>query len=226
MLLVHSPFVPTPDSEEWTEPQLRYKNEKKFFVDMVEYMDKIIGKITNELKKHGIEENTLIMFIGDNGTNNKLTTNTVLGKIRGAKGNTITHGVHVPMVVGWPMKIKNPMQYDGLIDLTDFYATFSEILGVKNNSDGISMLNIFSGRNKPNRNYINIYYNPMWGKQSQHRNVFTQNKQYKLYKNGDLFNVEKDILETNPIKNYELTENEILIKEKLSIELSKFPSLP
>lgn len=226
MLLVHSPFVPTPDSEEWVEPELRYKNDKKFFVDMVEYMDKIIGKITNELKQNGIEENTLIIFIGDNGTNNKLTTKTVLGKVRGAKGNTITHGVHVPMVVSWPMKIKNPMQYDGLIDLTDFYATFSEILGVKNYSDGISMLNVFSGQKKSNRNFINIYYDPMWGKSSQHRNVFSQNKEYKLYKNGDLFNIEKDILETNPIKNSDLTDNEILIKEKLSIELSKFPSLP
>ena len=36
----------------------------------------------------------------------------------------------------------------------------------------------------------------------------------------------KDILETYPIKNSDLTDNEILIKEKLSIELSKFPSLP
>ena len=110
---------------------------------MVEYMDKIVGKIVQELKTHGIEDNTLIMFVGDNGTNRNLVTKTVFGDIKGAKGNTITHGGHVPMIANWPSKIKKPVIYDGVVDLTDFYATFSDILNVANESDGESLM-IFS----------------------------------------------------------------------------------
>ena len=43
MALVHSPFVPTPDSEDWKKP--KYENNPKYFADMVAYMDKIIGRI-------------------------------------------------------------------------------------------------------------------------------------------------------------------------------------
>ena len=106
MLLVHDPFVPTPDSEEWNNPDLRYKKSNIFFKDMVEYMDKIVGKIAQELKAQGIEDNTLIMFVGDNGTNRNLVTKTNFGDVKGAKGNTITHGVHVPMIASWPSKIE------------------------------------------------------------------------------------------------------------------------
>ena len=73
---------------------------------MVEYMDKVIGKISKELSKHGIAENTLILFVGDNGTNVNLVSQTKNGPVRGGKGNTITHGHHVPMVANWPKKSK------------------------------------------------------------------------------------------------------------------------
>ena len=111
---------------------------------MVEYMDKIVGKIVQELKAQGIEDNTLIMFVGDNGTNRNLVTKTIFGDVKGAKGNTITHGVHVPMIASWPSKIKIPIIYDGVVDLTDFYATFSDIFNVSNDSDGKSLTHIFT----------------------------------------------------------------------------------
>ena len=109
MLLAHNPFVPTPDSKEWSNPNLRYKTNNLFFKDMVEYMDKIVGKIIQEIKAQGLEDNTLIIFLGDNGTNRTLVTKTVNGDVKGAKGNTITHGVHVPLIASWPTKIKKPI---------------------------------------------------------------------------------------------------------------------
>ena len=227
MLLVHDPFVPTPDSEEWNNPDLRYKKSNNFFKDMVEYMDKIVGKIAQELKAQGIEDNTLIMFVGDNGTNRNLVTKTNFGDVKGAKGNTITHGVHVPMIASWPSKIKKPVIYDGVVDLTDFYATFSDILNVSNESDGKSLMSIFSGNKKYIRETVTIYYDPKWSiNVDRHRNIFSQDKRYKLYKNGEFFDMKNDILEENPLKEKDLDVNEKLIKEKLSKEVSKFPSLP
>tara|TARA_B100002051_G_scaffold115576_1_gene109869 strand:- start:686 stop:1912 length:1227 start_codon:yes stop_codon:yes gene_type:complete len=227
MLLVHDPFVPTPDSPEWNSLDTRSKSNRKFFKDMVAYMDKIVGKIITELKSQGVYENTLILFIGDNGTSSRLTTNTSQGQIRGAKGNTITHGIHVPMIASWPSMINNSRKYSGLINFNDFYATFSDILGVVDDSDGTSMMDIFIGENIKNREIATIYYDPMWSDNvSKYRSVFTQDNRYKLYKDGRFYDIENDVLETSPLKEEDLTKGQKNIKNKLSKNLSFFPELP
>ena len=75
MLLVHSPFVPTPDSPEWQSLDTRSKQDNRFFIDMVSYMDKIVGKIVNTLKRRNSRQH-LIIFVGDNGTKNTLVSQT------------------------------------------------------------------------------------------------------------------------------------------------------
>ncbi len=227
MLLVHSPFVPTPDSPEWQSPEIRSKQDNRFFADMVTYMDKIIGEIVNTLKEEGIADNTLIMFVGDNGTKNTLVSQTREGPIRGAKGNTITHGNHVPMVAHWPKQIKNPKTYEGLINFSDFYATFSDILGVSHETDGLSMMEVLSGKQTLNREIVTTYYDPMWSPSvTQYRNVFSQSDRYKLYKDGRFFDMKNDILETQPLNDEDLNESQKIAKAKLASELVSFPSLP
>jgi arylsulfatase A len=44
MVLVHEPFVPTPDSKDWVDPSMRYKKDTSYFKDMVSYTDRIVGK--------------------------------------------------------------------------------------------------------------------------------------------------------------------------------------
>jgi arylsulfatase A len=227
MLLVHSPFVPTPDSPEWQSLDTRSKQENRFYIDMVAYMDKIVGKIVNELKNQGIAENTLLYFVGDNGTKTTLVSLTENGPVRGGKGNTITHGNHVPMVASWPKKIKEPSSYDHLINFTDFYATFCDILGLANESDGLSMIDVLSGEKLLERETVTTYYDPMWSQNvSQFRNVYSQNSRYKLYKNGKFFDMENDILEKQSLNDDELSEEQKNIKVKLAAELVTFPSLP
>ena len=227
MLLVHSPFVPTPDSPEWESLETRSKQEDRFYIDMVAYMDKIIGRIVNELKTQGIADNTLLYFIGDNGTKTTLVSMTENGPIRGGKGNTITHGNHVPMVASWPKKIKKPFTYSGLINFTDFYATFCDILNVANESDGLSMIDLLYGEKLLERKTVTTYYDPMWSANvTQFRNVFSQNSRYKLYKDGKFYDMENDILEKSPLCDKELSEDQKIIKAKLADELARFPSLP
>ena len=227
MLLVHSPFVPTPDSPEWESMETRSKQEDRFYIDMVAYMDKIIGRIVNELKTQGIADNTLLYFIGDNGTKTTLVSMTENGPIRGGKGNTITHGNHVPMVASWPEKIKKPFTYSGLINFTDFYATFCDILNVANESDGLSMIDLLYGEKLLERKTVTTYYDPMWSANvTQFRNVFSQNSRYKLYKDGKFYDMENDILEKSPLSDKELSEDQKIIKAKLADELARFPSLP
>jgi arylsulfatase A len=225
MLLVHDPFVPTPDSPEWQSLETRSKKDNKYFVDMVAYMDKIIGKIVDELEAQGIAENTLLLFVGDNGTHPRIISQTENGSIRGGKGNTISHGVNVPMVASWPSIIEKSKSYSGLVNFNDFYATFSDILNVENAGDGESLVQILKNKGTLKRETVSIYYDPMWA-QSKFRNVFSQTKRYKLYQNGEFFDMERDVLETSPLNDEDLSESEQIIKDKLVSELEFFPELP
>jgi arylsulfatase A len=73
MMLTHDPFQPTPDSAEYdrtisSEAKLR---DDKHFADMVTYMDKLIGKLVTKLDELSLGENTLLLFVGDNGTSSQ-----------------------------------------------------------------------------------------------------------------------------------------------------------
>ena len=59
MVLVHDPFVPTPDSKDWANPDTRTKKDTSYFKDMVAYTDKIVGKISDKLKDLKLDKNTL-----------------------------------------------------------------------------------------------------------------------------------------------------------------------
>ena len=130
------------------------------------------------------------------------------------------------MVASWPSIIKKSRNYSGLVNFNDFYATFTDILNVENDSDGESLIQILKNKETLKRETVNIYYDPMWGNISRYRNVFSQNNRYKLYQNGKFFDMEKDVLETNPLNNEDLSENEKRIKAKLSSELELIPQLP
>ena len=77
MILTHCPFVPTPHSEDWdpTNPgSSTHKGDKTYFGDMVEYVDHLVGKIEAELDRHGLLENTYLIFTGDNGTDRSIVS--------------------------------------------------------------------------------------------------------------------------------------------------------
>jgi arylsulfatase A len=222
MVLVHEPFVPTPDSREWDDPSLRYRNDTAFFKDMVAYTDKLIGKIVDRLKQLEIADNTLLLFTGDNGTHPTIYTQTNEGKIRGAKGNTIDAGVHVPLIAYWPAKIKEGFVFGELVEFSDFFPTFADIVGKKIQTDGKSFYNLLIGSNYERRESAFVHYDPKWGKNvNRYRNQFVQTTDYKLYQDGTFFNISKDVLEEYPLCADSLNSEEIAVRSALEKELQK-----
>ena len=73
----------------------------KVYNEMVEVMDEGVGEILNALRKNGIEENTLVLFISDNGA--EIFGNN--GKLSGQKGNLLEGGHRVPGIAYWKGKI-------------------------------------------------------------------------------------------------------------------------
>ncbi len=197
MAIVHSPFEPTPDSEDWGK---KTKKNTKYFADMVAYMDKIVGRIVGKLSELGLRENTLVLFVGDNGTDKSIRSKMADRVIRGDKGNTTDGGTHVPMIANQPGVVPAGKVNGDLVDFSDFVPTFVEAAGTEIPSDipvdGRSFLPQLRGEKGNPREWIFCHYDPRWGKNKMRR--FVRDKRWKLYASGELYDVPADTLEKNP----------------------------
>lgn len=207
MVLVHNPFVPTPDTigdrprDHSANKQPKGKKAaKENFVAMVNYMDKIVGRVVEKVDSLGLSENTLIVFTADNGTNRSITSTWNGMEIQGGKGGTTDMGTHVPMVAFWKGHTPSGEKVDDLIDFTDFYPTFASIAGVslegEKNLDGVSFLPQLTGQPGTPRDWVFCHYQPYWNMMPDQ---FARTREYKLYPDGRFFNVPKDLKEENAI---------------------------
>ncbi|MHC4636504.1 MAG: sulfatase-like hydrolase/transferase [Planctomycetota bacterium] len=199
MALVHDPFVPVPDSPDWT--QAVHKKDNKYFADMVAYMDKIVGRILRKLDELGLRENTLVLFTGDNGTHRRITSKMPSRTIQGGKMQTIDAGTHVPLIADW--KGTTPAKVcDDLVDFSDFLPTLAEAAGAPLPEnviiDGRSFLPQIRGQKGNPREWIFCHYTRDGGTETPKR--FVRDKRWKLYHTGELFDVQADPLEKSPIK--------------------------
>jgi arylsulfatase A-like enzyme len=228
MMLVHDPFLPTPNSKDWENEQNRLNsNNPEYFPEMVSYMDSTVGKIINALRNNNIDDNTIIIFLGDNGTDRKVFTKNNNVLVKGSKGLTNKYGTNVPLIISWSKlkKIKN--EQTPLVDLIDFYSTFEDLLDVeKKTSNGVSLLPLLLGENFDERKYITTYYNPMWGSLYKNRAVYIQNKKYKLYKSGSFYNYQLDPEEMYPLSLKSLDESIMNLHTEMDSILKKVPDLP
>ena len=124
----HTPIVP---SKEW-----QGKSELGPYGDFVMQTDATVGAITDALKKHGLADNTLLIFTSDNGCSKQAGISAlrkqghyVSAQYRGSKADSWDGGHRVPFIVRWPGKVEAGSSCDQLITLVDLFATVSEITG-------------------------------------------------------------------------------------------------
>jgi arylsulfatase A-like enzyme len=145
---VHTPMHATDDR------LARFSNitdkTRRTYAAMMFALDEAIGKVRKKLADSGQEQNTLVVFISDNGGPTMPGT-TINGSrndpFRGSKRTTLEGGVHVPFLVSWPGKVKPGVYEQPAIQL-DFTATALAIAGVTVESgklDGVNLLPYLSG---------------------------------------------------------------------------------
>ena len=196
MALVHDPFVVTPDSPEWNSDEDRYAKDNRHFPEMVSYCDKLVGRLISYLKDNGLYENTLIIFVGDNGTNRKIVTRMKDGsEIQGGKGTATENGTHVPMIATFGSRQGAPDICSDLIDFSDFLPT-------------LHYDSFFQGADKPEKN----------------AKRFIRNHTYKLYSTGEFFNVADDPAEQHDILPGEGSREAERDRRSLAKELARFPA--
>ncbi|MEN8738095.1 MAG: sulfatase-like hydrolase/transferase [Akkermansiaceae bacterium] len=214
-VLVHDPFVPTPDTI-GKRPRTHVANKqpkdkatrKANFVAMVQYLDKLVGKIVKQVDDLSQLGNTIIMFTADNGTNPALTSRWNGQDIQGGKGSTTDMGTRVPFIASWKGKGVTGKVSDDLIDFTDFYPTLAQAAGINlgedDPTDGVSFLPQLQGEKGTPRDWVFCHYQPYWGKFSGSQ--FVRNQTHKLYHDGRLFDISKDLHEQTSLAPSQTSE--------------------
>lgn len=207
MILTHDPYQPTPDSPDWNPRAVgeQVNRDVKHFGEMVNYMDKLIGKLVTKLDALGLRDNTLILFVGDNGTGRSASSMMGDKLVRGGKGTTTTYGMHVPLIANWPGKVAAGRVPTDLIDTTDFLPTLLEAAGAKPPAglllDGRSFLPQLRGRKGEPRQWVYSWYSP---RQLPDTSTTVRecafNDRYKLYRTGEFFDLRKDVEEQEPLQ--------------------------
>ena len=124
--------------------KIRIRQGDPVYAAMIEEMDTCFGRLMDELDRLGIANNTLILFIGDNGglaTTDKLPTSNL--PYRGGKGWVYEGGIREPYLVRWPAAIKAGTTNDTPVISNDVLPTFFAAAGAElpaKKLDGLNLL--------------------------------------------------------------------------------------
>ena len=229
MTLPHWPFVPTPDSEDGGSRTRNGEYDgrpggEEYFPDMVNYLDKLVGRIVRKLRDTGQLDNTLILFTCDNGCAINITSEYKGRQIKGGKASLPDNGTHVAMIAHWPEHISQGINKDQLVDFTDILPTLCDIAEVpldNSASDGFSLRPVFVDKKESGRDWVYCHYirngfpkRPMdedkrqvaIDKQNQQieqklAGTFARTARYKLYGDGRFYDVRKDWDEKKLLEN-------------------------
>ena len=202
----HTPIQPPTDWLEKVKTRETNITEKRAkLVALIEHLDHNIGRVVSSLKENGQWENTLLIFVSDNG--GQLNVGANCGNLRGGKQDMYEGGLRVPACAVWP-EVISPGQTNDFSFLTmDLFPTLIEAAGgiSKNGIEGRSILpllktgsqvafqrDVFFTRREGNRRYMG---------DSSHA---IRRGPWKLLKNRpdekwELFNLENDPLETTDL---------------------------
>jgi arylsulfatase A len=203
MMLTHGPYPATPDSADWDPAARKDKDgdDSKHFADMVAYMDKMVGRLVARLDELGIRDNTLVVFLGDNGTGRGVRTQFKGQAYPGGKGGTNARGMHVPLIANWPGHVPAGKVNDDLIDSTDFFPTICDVAGAPVSKsltiDGHSFWPQLQGVKGEPRQWTYTWYGPQGGPKAKFE--FARSRDFKLYRDGRVFDLRNDPFEKKPL---------------------------
>ncbi len=137
----------------WTELQ-------KTYAAMVTRLDSDVGRLLDLLKELKIDDNTLVLFAGDNGASfdpksevGKLFDQSMGGRLRGYKRSLYEGGLRQAGIARWPGKVPAGRVCEQPWAFWDFLPTAAELAGARISSahDGLSVVSLLKGGSAPER---------------------------------------------------------------------------
>jgi len=147
-----------------------------------------------------VSDNTLIIFTGDNGTDQPIVSSWNGITVAGGKGQMTDAGTRVPLIANWPGVIETGKVSKNLVDFSDFLPTLCELTGSEVPTelaiDGRSFLPLLKGGDYQPREWVYCWYSRN-GKTNIQQ--WARNQRYKLYPSGELYDISQDMLEKTPL---------------------------
>jgi arylsulfatase A-like enzyme len=172
--------------------------DNPYLAAMLESIDAGVGTIMEALTRNGVAENTLLIFLSDNGGANKVGNN---GGLRMHKTWLYEGGIRSPLIMRLPGRIGAGVETDIPVSSQDLYPTFAELAAAKipetHIVDGVSLLSLVTKGVAPEREALFWHYPSETGKWKNRMASAVRKGDYKLihfYEGGrtELFNLKKD----------------------------------
>jgi uncharacterized sulfatase len=155
LVAAHSPHVFWPENDGYDPKRLTLapymldtpetRRARCRYLTDVTWMDKQVGEVRESIEKHGMTDNTLFVFIADQGAQWPF-----------GKWNLYDLGIHAPMLVSWPGKVKAGSATLAMVSFVDLLPTFLEAAGTTppKDLDGRSFLPVLLGQSDHHRGEI------------------------------------------------------------------------
>jgi len=177
------------------------------FYGMIENLDDNFGALLKKLKEWGIEENTLVIFLTDNG--GTFGVKVYNAGMRGGKVTPYEGGTRVPSFWRWPAAFKGGVDCDALTAHIDIFPTLAQIAGaklsdeVKRQVEGRSLLSLLKNSKADWPDRVLVTHVGRWprGKAAQwkFKNCSIRNSRFALVNNAELYGLKIDPGETKNV---------------------------
>ncbi|MYF39398.1 MAG: sulfatase-like hydrolase/transferase [Rhodothermaceae bacterium] len=212
-LAYNAPHTPIQPPEEWVAKVQQREGgideARAKLVALIEHMDHGIGKVMTALKANGFYDNTLVIFVSDNG--GQLNVGARNGPLRNGKGTVYEGGIRVPAIASWPGSIAPSTTSDALLTTMDIYPTLLEAARARITQiiDGTSFLGSLLGGPDPDPTRLLFFSRREGGLRFGGKTIeAVRQGPWKLLQNSpyaplELYNLERDPLETTDLSSAE-----------------------
>jgi len=211
---MHGPIVRTPDSKPGA-------TASQLYADNVAYMDRLVGKLVDELDRLALRADTLIVFTGDNGTARFGQDRSTLGgrRIHGQKASMQEGGSRVPLIVNWPKTTPAGVVNHDLMDFSDFFATFAELSGALPPAgvtiDSHSFAPQVRGQKGQPREWVYVELNGR---------SYVRDARFKLTNTGELFDLKDAPFQEMPVAAGTTAAEAVAARRRLREVLESLPT--
>lgn len=215
---------------EWDEEHGPYRGENGYlphprpraaYAAMVSDLDEHVGQILASLERHGLSENTMVIFTSDNGPTHGGRDRRwhvggagcdffeSTGGLRGFKGSVHEGGIRVPCIVKWPNRISPGSTTEFTSYFPDWFPTLTKIAGGQlpesQKLDGIDLGSVLTGKDLPDRTRPVMWEFPEYGGQ-----VAVRDGRWKVVRKGlmtnnpgewELYDLDNDPGESKDLRN-------------------------
>lgn len=118
---------------------------RALYLGQLHFLDREIGRLLDFLETEGLRENTLIVYISDNGGSTPIYANN--DPLRGSKYTLYEGGIRVPMMLSWPGQIQEGKVLNNVVSGLDIFPTICKAAGIEPGEvDGLNLLPLLSGK--------------------------------------------------------------------------------